>query len=357
MKRIYIILMVLLCVAKNGYSQTQYQNYLIDLKGSAAATIDGSTYVIQYILPNGTSLSNGKIRVYHPTDYYSLCTNSLRTDSYNLFCTSNNFNRVEVTDNYGNTFSEFTQTSPITETFNVQQAYTTHTEALLTNGFTSLAPFPVTNVPADIQATYCQPTASIQSNDPDISNLAHQLTADCTKMQDAVWRIAQWTFGHIFSLASTNDNNDMSASQVFHRIPISGNCAGKTNLTIAMLRSVGIPARYVSGVILPYPYHIQFYSNSLPGGDGGPGSHAVYEVYYPDKSNWVIADSQSSLNFCSTHFVSHVIVPDAKNIYYLSQNFICNGIPPEILSNDMCGSISSFTNNYVADGNYTTFQS
>lgn len=356
MRKYITIIIILLCFRSVVYAQNS--NYQINLKGNTKATINGSTDVINIVIPVGSSIKESIIKVSHPADYFYSGQNGQTASSYDVTCNSNNFNRVEETDIYGNKYSKFTQTSPITTTVTVQQFYSATTEALLTNGFTSTASFPVTNVPANILTDYTWPTTNIQSNDPAIRNKAVSLTSGCTQLQDAVQKISQWVIGSITYKTSTNNNLDMTASLVFSRNPKSGNCAGYTNLIIAMLRSVGIPARYISGVILKYQFSVSnnIFVNPIPMGSSASGSHAEYEVYYPDKGEWVMADPQSSLNFSSTNFVRHQQVPDVCDKPLLYINAPYTGNMPTVSQNDMCGSITSFTNNFAVDG-YSVFQS
>jgi hypothetical protein len=167
-----------------------------------------------------------------------------------------------------------------------------------------------------------------------------------------VQKIAQWVVGSISYTSSTNKNVDMNASLVFSRK--TGNCAGYTNLTIAMLRSIGIPARFVSGFSIQYPISLPFTGSSIPWGDGVPAWHAVYEVYYPDKGKWVMADPQSTLNFCSTHFVRHNSGPDNCDKVF-NYVFSVTGKNPIITVGNYDATITSFTNRYSYK-NYSNFQ-
>jgi hypothetical protein len=74
-----------------------------------------------------------------------------------------------------------------------------------------------------------------------------------------------------------------------------GSCVGYTNLSIAMLRSLGIPARYAHGYLPPgYDWGIskKYWGVQISGG----GYHAWVEVYYPDVG-WCFSDLLHSKNF------------------------------------------------------------
>lgn len=346
MKKNILFLFLLLSTVINAQ---QYQLYQINLKGNTTASIDGATDVLSAVIPKGSTLTSCEIKVSHPTGYNSVNQNRQIVNSYNVYCSSNNFSRIEETDNYGNEYSKYTQTTSITSSFSVQQYYTAETKALLSNGFLSTASFPVTGIPANISAIYTKPSPNVESNDSYISSRAHSLTYGCTSMQDAVQKIAQWVIGEIkYYHDPIVGNTIQHASQVIRRG--SGNCAGYTQLIIAMFRSVGIPARYVSGALLRYPYSVNntIFTTPLKLGETGPGSHAVYEVYYPDKGEWVMADPQGSLNFIPTHFVAHQKLPDESYGGRVSANIGYTGtIMPTITPYDMCGTVTSFSNNFA----------
>jgi transglutaminase-like putative cysteine protease len=159
--------------------------------------------------------------------------------------------------------------------------------------------FPVSGIPGDI-LQYLDPTTSIQSNNSSIISLAQSITNGCTSMHQAVEKIAEWVRGYISY--NTNNNIPQDAVTILNRK--DGNCRGFTNISIALLRSVGIPARYVSGGLLPKSYTIPFRTNGhITMGTNGPAFHATHEIYYPLEGNWVCGDGQSSVHFTSVNFI------------------------------------------------------
>lgn len=244
MKKIQIILFILLLISLKGFSQ--YSNFEIKYYGGADAEIDGTSDIVDVRIPSGTTLTFCDIVVYHPNTYYSSGQNIQTADNIEIYSTSGNFDVTENYDIYGNAYTKFSLNTNQTSDFLVQQFYNAETEAVLTPGFTSSAPFPT-----NITSEYTMATSNIQSNDPDIANKAASLTSGCTKMQDAVEKISKWVIGSLSYKSSTNNNEDMDASSVFDRK--SGNCAGYTNLIIALLRSVDIPARFISGTGKNHP--------------------------------------------------------------------------------------------------------
>lgn len=340
MKKIYILLIILVLVSLKGLSQ--YPSLEFQYYGSAAADINGLSDIADFILPSGTELTLCDVVVYHPKTYYSSGQNLQHVTNINIYSSSSNFNETINYDAYGNTYTKLSLKSNQTSDFIIQQDYTAETEVILTSGFTSNAPFPT-----NISSEYTMPTANIQSNDPDISNKAASLTNGCTTMQEAVQKIGQYVIGYLkYESSNTEDNSDEDASTVFDRK--TANCAGYANLAIAMLRSVDIPARYVSGAKLYLPYNLPvpgFTPSYFPMG-GSSGPHAVYEVEYPDKG-WVMAEPQRTLNFMPTHFVRHHQGADmCDKLATIAYSIRPGDVPPTLELGDMCGIITNFDNNY-----------
>ena len=146
-------------------------------------------------------------------------------------------------------------------------------------------PLDTAQLPGSVQP-YLQPTSSQQSDDPAIVEQAQALVKEAQGEAQAVVAILDWVraniaYDYTFSLPT-------DAVSVYHNR--SGVCTGFSNLAIALLRAVGIPARRRDGCA--------FWS--LPHG----GGHAWMEIYYPDVG-WVPSEPQSEENFVSAdHLVS-----------------------------------------------------
>lgn len=339
MRKIKLILIFSLLTSFNGFSQNS--SFIFDFLGNASAEIDGTSDIVDVLIPSGTFLVPGfEIIVYHPKTNYSSGQNIQQVNNIGIYSSSSNFDVNEYYDTYGNIYSEFLLSTNQTTDFIVQQTYDAETETILSSGFTSNALFPT-----NISSEYTMPTANIQSDNPGIDSKAASLTNGCTTMQEAVEKIALWVLGALDYAETTNDNEDMDALSVFNRR--TGNCAGYTNLVIALLRSVDIPARFVSGVKLYFPYNLPlpgFTPSSYPMG-GSSGLHAVYEVEYPDKG-WVMAEPQRTLNFMPTHFVRHRHGADNVDFCATFHGFYSGDNPPVFHKQDMCGTITNFDNNY-----------
>ena len=121
---------------------------------------------------------------------------------------------------------------------------------------------------------YTQPTEFIDINTK-IENKAKEIIGTSDDLYESVFKIADWTNNNI-----EYDLNTLTAEAV---LPSSwvlenrqGVCDEMTNLFISLLRSVGIPARFVSGMV---------YSNTNY--EWGP--HGWAEVYFPGEG-WVPFD-------------------------------------------------------------------
>ena len=137
--------------------------------------------------------------------------------------------------------------------------------------------FPITELPEELKQ-FTQPQEIIDSNNEDIIKLASSLVEGQDDLYIVVDKLAEWTKNNInYNLSTLTADVSQKASWVL--VNKQGVCDELTSLFIAMLRSVGIPSRFVSGVA---------YTNS----DLFPenwGSHGWAEVYFPGYG-WVPYD-------------------------------------------------------------------
>ncbi len=87
-------------------------------------------------------------------------------------------------------------------------------------------------------------TAAIDFGDPDIARLARTITSGANTDRARVERLVTWVYENLGKELSTNLS---SASQVEERRV--GDCTEHTLLLVALARSLGIPAREVSGLV------------------------------------------------------------------------------------------------------------
>jgi len=129
--------------------------------------------------------------------------------------------------------------------------------------------FPLISLPDELKQ-FTQPQEIIDSDDDDIIELASKLVEGEDDMYVVVHKLAEWTKGNInYNLSTITAEASQKASWVLdNRL---GVCDELTSLFIAMIRSVGIPAKFISGVV---------YTNS-PLFPENWGSHGWAEVYFP----------------------------------------------------------------------------
>jgi transglutaminase-like putative cysteine protease len=133
--------------------------------------------------------------------------------------------------------------------------------------------FPVSISDSSIEE-YVKETDHIDINS-DIRAKANDLVAGETDLYLAAYKIGSWVKDNIvYDLNTMTAEADQKASWVF--VNKKGVCDEITNLFIAMLRSVNVPARFVSGIV---------YSNL----DNNFGNHGWAEVYFPG-TGWVPFD-------------------------------------------------------------------
>lgn len=123
-------------------------------------------------------------------------------------------------------------------------------------------------IPNEVKV-YLQPTKNIQSDDPKIKNIAEELVRGAKDDFEMVAKLASWVHDYLEYDFSYSGKNMDALSVLDNR---KGVCAEYTTLFIALARSIGIPAKYVSA----FAY-----------GQNGWERHAYAEVYLGE---WVPVD-------------------------------------------------------------------
>jgi Transglutaminase-like superfamily/Carboxypeptidase regulatory-like domain len=156
----------------------------------------------------------------------------------------------------------------------------------------STAPFPISAQQMPYQMrSFLGPEKDIPVNEGNILSQARALTQGSRTVQEAVTAIFNWIVDNFTYDAGRGTPQDGRSAFYSKR----GSCVGYTNLAIAMLRSLGIPARYAHGYLPPgYDWGIskKYWGVQISGG----GYHAWVEVYYPD-AGWCFSDLLHSKNF------------------------------------------------------------
>ena len=129
--------------------------------------------------------------------------------------------------------------------------------------------FPIEEIPTEY-VKYLQSAEIINSDDRDIVELASKLVEGEDDLFVVVHKLAAWTKNNIkYDLSTLTADVSQKASWVLENK--QGVCDELTSLFIAMLRAVGIPAKFVSGIA--YTNDPQFPDNW--------GAHGWAEVYFP----------------------------------------------------------------------------
>ncbi|MCK5019426.1 MAG: transglutaminase domain-containing protein [Candidatus Peribacteraceae bacterium] len=123
-------------------------------------------------------------------------------------------------------------------------------------------------IPDDVEV-YLQSTKNIQSSDPKFQELAEEITSGSKDDFEKIAKLAMWVYDHLDYDLSYSGKNFDALTVLESKI---GVCAEYTTLFIALARSIGIPAKFVSG----WSY-----------GDMGWERHAYSEVYLGE---WVPVD-------------------------------------------------------------------
>jgi hypothetical protein len=156
--------------------------------------------------------------------------------------------------------------------------------------------FPLSSLPQEYNI-YIQPTENIDI-DKNIKNKATTLVEDSEGVFEATFNIASWVYKNIEYIDDEETGGVVQKSS-WTLNNKKGVCDEKTSLFIAMTRSVGIPAKFVSGIA---------YSNV----DKDFGNHAWAEVYFPNYG-WVPFDvTYGEFGWLDSTHISLSESPDSK---------------------------------------------
>ncbi len=209
-------------------------------------------------------------------------------------------------DAYGNRYTTVTWTNLKTDAI-VKEAFTVRLVIALKDIKSSAVfPMPPDEIPVS-ERVYLKPTKQVQVDDAEIRMLAAGLTKDAKTEQEAVSGILNWVVDNIKYKTPIPDYG-----AVWTRKTGYGNCQNYAHLSIALLRSVGIPARIVGGISLDKKWKVPMTEGALIQGIG-QGGHAWMEVWYPD-IGWVAFDPQQSHLFVSPRHIKQTVGLDSLDV-------------------------------------------
>src|SRR5674536_87946 len=154
---------------------------------------------------------------------------------------------------------------------------------------------------------YLSPSTYVQSEDRDIANTAKAIVNNTRYESAAVTSLMLWVSDNLKYDSNVTKHD---ASWTFHNK--RGTCENYAHLSLALLRSVGIPARYVSGYLVGGTINLNgdILTSSY---QWSPGPHAWIEVYYPDLG-WVPYEPQKTLGFVDDHHIREAVGKDSADI-------------------------------------------
>ncbi len=164
----------------------------------------------------------------------------------------------------------------------------------------SKSAFPIPQLSGSLRP-FLNAERDIPAGETGIAAQAKNLVRESRSVHEAVTAVFNWIVDERNYDASRGTPQD-GRSVFYNR---RGSCVGYSNLSIAMLRSVGIPARYAHGYLPPgYEWGIskKYWGVQISGG----GYHGWVEVYYPD-AGWCFSDLLHSKNFVDPFHVLRYI--------------------------------------------------
>ncbi|HEY3308674.1 MAG TPA: transglutaminase domain-containing protein [Desulfuromonadaceae bacterium] len=208
-------------------------------------------------------------------------------------------------DRFGNRFQKVTW-NDLTANIRVNLGYTANVRSEL-SAMESRTPFPIGKIPGS-DALYLKTTEMVQADAVAIIELACRLTAGANNEYEAVTAITNHVADNIkYSF------NPAKYDAVYTLETKSGNCQNFAHLDIALLRSVGIPARIVGGITLKDAWKVPIDARNSIVQSMGQGGHAWIEIYFPDLG-WLPYDPQQSRQFTSSRHIKQTHGLDSRDI-------------------------------------------
>ena len=255
---------------------------------------------------NMAGISNGSQFIYNMTIPASCSDNgfSQSISNVNLAMTTSPSGvpstQSDQTDGYGNSYREYifnltgfsgsslniTATAEFDATITADATGVNYTDPIGSSEYTQ----------------FTTPTSVIQSSDPAIISEKNKLLSGVTTEAEAVDKIMDFVKTQIPTNAAQTDPDVNAVSSLSSS---TGTCVNRAYLALALLRSAGIPARYVTGMVYGkiITYHLD--NGGYTTASWGYGLHAWVDVYYPQEQVWVPYDPYMDKGFVDTrHIVS-----------------------------------------------------
>jgi transglutaminase-like putative cysteine protease len=223
-------------------------------------------------------------------------------NSENILCSVDPSNVKNVQDESGNSYRELTYKNPPAGQITIQAK----------TGQIDIAanlskPLPDVNLPISSNdmpscvSKFLLPSRYVQSDSPDIQELAQNIVGNTKSESQAAKKISYWLRQNLQYGGSMMLKDTDALSVMHNKYSI---CCGWAHLFIALARASGIPARFVGGYVIAGSFT---YPTSTDGLDrvttfNTSLMHAWVELWYPNQG-WVAYDPQSSAGFVDTHHI------------------------------------------------------
>jgi transglutaminase-like putative cysteine protease len=145
---------------------------------------------------------------------------------------------------------------------------------------------------------YTQPSSRIESDHEQIVQLAHQIVGDESNPYRQAQLIHEWVAANI---EGPGEDGETALSTLEKR---NGSCGGHSWLSVALLRSVGIPARAVTGIHTKPDSSNEFYSGSF--WEETLGTHVWSEFFLPGYG-WIQSDAVDAESFARISYLRIVL--------------------------------------------------
>jgi len=208
-------------------------------------------------------------------------------------------------DRFGNRFQKVVWNEVSTD-IRVGLTYTANVRSDL-SAMESRTPFPLGRVSGG-DSLYLKSTEMVQSDASEIAELARRLTANAKNEYEAVTAITNHVADSI-----KYTFNPPKYDALYTLETKSGNCQNFAHLCIALLRSVGIPARIVGGITLKDSWKVPIDAKNSIVQSMGQGGHAWMEIYFPDLG-WLPYDPQQTRQFTSSRHIKQTHGLDSRDI-------------------------------------------
>lgn len=297
-KQFACALVILACLVLSAYSAAAKT---LILEGS----LDGAVSMrqnMEFSVNKGT-VSSFSFKFALPASFNTR-TVSQSIEGFDLGLTPQPASSQVETDRFGNRFQRVSWQN-VSQDIRVSLQYTAKISSQLT-ALESRAPFPLGDA-ASRESLYLQHTDLVQGS-PEIKNLSRQLTADAKSQYEAVTAVINWITDNI-----KYTFNPPQYDAAYTLTTRSGNCQNFAHLSIALLRSAGIPARIVGGITLKDSWKVPIDAKNSIVQSMGQGGHAWLEVFFPDLG-WLPYDPQQSRQFTSSRHIKQTHGLDSRDI-------------------------------------------